>query len=463
MVKVAIAGASGFIGQLLLEDLSNDFEVMALGRNPSKTQFNEGSTNFVWRGCDLFSLIQTEAALEGAEIALYLVHSMLPRASLTQSSFEDCDLLLADNFARAARKCGVKRIIYLGGLIPKGNTLSAHLKSRLEVERALASTGIPVTTLRAGLILGARGSSFQMLYLLVKYLPVMICPSWTQTLTQCIFYRDVVNLIRFCIENDQTMARTYDIGIPEVITYRQLMSLLAEEMHVRRFFFSVSFFTPGLSRLWVQLITGASRNLVAPLIQSLEHEMIVQNDELLRLYGKPLVTMRQALWESIQAISPNLRAQTKGRIRQLRFDPEVRSIQRLAVPEGKNAQSIANAYFDWLPKFLRPLVVVEEQAHRPGVWAFRFSFLKVPLLMLEHCPKRSSEDRQLFYICGGLLSARDQNPNARLEFREVMAGTFCLAAIHEFKPALPWPIYKYTQAILHLWVMNSFRAFLARS
>jgi hypothetical protein len=385
---------------------------------------------------------------------------MLPRASLTQSSFEDCDLLLADNFARAARKAGVKRMIYLGGLIPEGSVLSQHLRSRVEVEVALAASGVPVTTLRAGLILGTQGSSFQMLYLLVSRLPVMICPSWTQTLTQCISSSDVVQLIRFCIQDPRTVGQTFDIGSPEVMSYRELMGVLAEEMAVRRYFFTVPFFSPGLSRLWVQLITGASRNLVAPLVQSLEHEMVVRDDSLLRMYGSPMTKVREALRESMRGIVPNLRAMTRRRIRQLRHDPEVRSIQRLSIPEGKNASWIAGEYFAWLPRFLKPFIAVEQDPGEPEVWVFRFSPLRTPLLKLRHCPKRSSDDRQLFYICGGLLSYRDQNVNARLEFREVLNGQACLAAIHEFKPALPWLVYKYTQAVLHLWVMNSFRRHL---
>ncbi len=452
-MKVVIAGASGFVGQLLQENLKDDFELIALGRSIPSTAL---SPKIQWRSCDLFSLLQVEQALEGADVGIYLVHSMLPSATLTQSSFEDSDLLLADNFARAAKKAGLKRIIYLGGLVPKGKEISQHLRSRQEVERALGSYGTPVTTLRAGLILGPQGSSFQMLYILVKRLPVMICPEWTRTLTQCIAAPDIVALIRYCIQNEDTAGHTYDLGSPEVLSYRKLMATLAEEMGLKRLMFSVPFFSPGLSRLWVQLITGGSRNLVAPLVESLRHEMVVRDPALLKLYGRPLIGVREALRRCLVEIKPTLRSSTRERTKLLRGRAEVRSIQRLPRPQGKSAEWVANEYFRWLPNFLKPIVSVQP-GQEVGLWIFRLIFLPFPLLILKYSAERSTPDRQLFYIQGGLLARSRQSPHSRLEFREVLDHQVVLAAIHEFRPALPWLIYKYTQALLHLWVMSSFR------
>jgi uncharacterized protein YbjT (DUF2867 family) len=457
-MKIAIAGASGFVGQMLIEDLKDEHEIIALGRSQKQIEVAAGNNQVEWRSCDLFSLLQTEQALIGAEIGIYLVHSMLTRAKLTQSTFEDCDLLLADNFARAAQKVGLKRIVYLSGLIPAGKELSRHLESRREVEVALSSHGNVVTTVRAGLIIGAKGSSFQMLYLLVKRLPVMICPSWTRTRTQCIAAPDIVRLIRFCINDPRTLGRTFDAGNAEVVTYRELMRMLAEVMGKHRRFFSVPFFSPGLSRLWVQLITGGSRNLVRPLVESLRHEMVVGDSSLIQMYGKPLESLRKSLADCIVGIKPTLRRSTRQRLKQLSGVPEVRSIQRLPLPHQHSAQWLAQAYFNWLPNFLWPLVLVEKGAE--ANWIFRFAFLKIPLLVLSYSHERSTEDRQLFYIRGGLLSHRQQNEHARLEFREVMGRSAGLAAIHEFKPSLPWFIYIVTQAWVHLWVMNNFRRHL---
>jgi len=172
--RVAIAGASGFVGRALLSALSPSHDVIALGRRASAEKTTPG---LEWRACDLFNLRDAERALAGADVAIYLVHSMMPSAQLTQGRFDDLDLICADNFARAAEANGVRHIIYLGGLLPSsGSSLSRHLESRFEVERTLASRGVPVTTLRAGLIIGAGGSSFDMMARLVGRLPFMLGP-----------------------------------------------------------------------------------------------------------------------------------------------------------------------------------------------------------------------------------------------------------------------------------------------
>src|SRR5690606_15038482 len=176
-----------------------------------------------WRACDLYSLLQAEQALAGADYAFYLVHSMMPMASLTQGSFEDIDLILADNFARAASKAGVKQIIYLGGIIPSGTLLSRHLRSRLEVEQTLAAHGVPVTRIRASLIVGARGSSFQIVEKLVKRLPLLLCPRWTRTLTQPIALKDVLEILQYVMGKPEHFHHAYDVGGPSVLSYVEVL------------------------------------------------------------------------------------------------------------------------------------------------------------------------------------------------------------------------------------------------
>ena len=156
---IVIAGATGFVGRALAPALAPTARVIGLSRGARTPD----SVYAEWRACDLFSLLDAEHALEGADVAFYLVHSMMPSAHLTQGHFRDLDLVCADNFARAAKSRGVRQIIYLGGLVPEGGALSPHLESRLEVERALGAYGVPVTSLRAGLVIGAGGSSFAML------------------------------------------------------------------------------------------------------------------------------------------------------------------------------------------------------------------------------------------------------------------------------------------------------------
>jgi nucleoside-diphosphate-sugar epimerase len=456
-MKIAIAGASGFVGQLLIQELAKDFQVVGLGRSQIESQ----NSNIEYRRCDLFSLLQIEIALGDIDIAIYLVHSMLPTARLTQSTFEDSDLLLADNFARAASKCNIKRVIYLSGIIPLRDQLSKHLASRLEVENTLRNYKVNLTTLRSGLILGAQGSSFRILKHLVQRLPVLICPRWTYNRTQCIDSADVVNLIRFCVENEEsTSNQTFDIGCEEVVTYLDLMKMVAELLHLKRFFVKVAFFSPGLSKLWVKLITGASSQLVNPLVDSLQHEMLVQNSKLIESYGKRLTSLKSSLQKSLVETSVSLRQSAKLKLSRSVVESRVRSIQRLPLPIGKTAEWVGHEYFHWLPSFLSPFIVTFWNESKQ--FEFRLRWLNVTLLTLEPSPARSTVDRSLYYIVGGLLMSKTSSENSRLEFREVANSRQILAAIHDYTPSLPWYLYTITQALAHLWVMKGFKKYLQK-
>ena len=306
-MKIAIAGASGFVGQALVAELAGRHEIIALGRSGASPS---SDSRVDWRKCDLFSAEQTQAALKGAEAAVYLVHSMVPAARLNQASFEDLDFALADSFARSARAAGVKRIVYLGGLSSGTTPLSRHLKSRIEVERALAGHGVPVTTLRSGLILGAQGSSFQMLYLLVRRLPVMLCPRWASTRLHCIGLGDAVRFLEFSLVSPEAVGKTFEIGCRESVSYRELMEKTAGLLGLSRGFLQVPLFTPGLSRLWVQLITGASAALVRPLVQSLRHEMVVRDRSIETLSQISPRGLDESLAACLKGIRPSLRSIT---------------------------------------------------------------------------------------------------------------------------------------------------------
>jgi len=178
---IAIAGATGFIGRWFIDRYKHKYHIVALSRKIMKPT-EEDSVE--WRVLDMYSLSSTTAALKGADYALYLVHSMQPSTRLNQGSFEDTDLLLADNFARAAEANGLKQIIFLGGILPdKGEQFSRHLRSRHEVEQTLRAKSVPLTSLRAGIIVGPGGSSFRIVEKLVNRLPVMISPNIIQITT----------------------------------------------------------------------------------------------------------------------------------------------------------------------------------------------------------------------------------------------------------------------------------------
>lgn len=431
--------------------LADRADVIALRRSaaPSRTAENGA---VVWRRCDLFSLRETEAALAGADTAVYLVHSMLPSARLTQGHFEDLDLLLADNFGRAAASAGVRRIVYLGGLLPHGDAaraqLSAHLASRLEVEGALGAHGVPVTAVRAALVVGPGGSSLEILVKLVARLPVMVCPAWTLTPSEPIALDDVVAILVRCLDDADTTGRVCEIGGPEVLSYRDLMRATARALGKRRLFLPVPLMSPGLSRLWVTLVTGTPRALVAPLVESLRHPMVARDRWLQERMGRPGVPFAEALAQALRA-------------RPQPLPSTVRSVQRLPLPPGRDAAWVAREYTHWLPRFVRPLVQVE----RDGTLVLlRARGVPRPLLELELETARSGPERSLFAIRGGLLAAAPAGGAGlpRLEFRATPDGTHVLAAVQDFRPRLPWWLYRQTQARLHALVMWAFGRHLAR-
>lgn len=232
---VAIAGATGFIGRALCRSLAGEFPIVGLTRRPEHPHGNPGVD---WRSCDLFSTLECERALAGVDVGVYLVHSMIPSARMTQGGFQDLDLILADNFSRAARHNGLSRIIFLGGIVPPEpmEKLSRHLRSRLEVEHTLGSRGIPLTTLRASIVIGPNGTSFSIFRNLLQRLPFIPCPEWSRSRTQPIALDDLLNLFRYCLLNPHHTIGCYDIGCPDIVSYRELLERTAIQMNRKRFF-----------------------------------------------------------------------------------------------------------------------------------------------------------------------------------------------------------------------------------
>ncbi len=450
--RLAIAGASGFVGQALAAALADRFHVVGL----SRTKREPGQGFAEYRSCDLFSLRQAEDALEGAEYAVYLVHNMMPSARLTQGDFADLDIVCADNFARAAAAAGVKQIVFLSGLCPADQDLSEHLRSRCEVERTLGGYVVPVTTLRAGLILGGRGSSFQVMARLVSRLPVMVCPRWTNTKTQPIALRDVISFISGVVGREDCYDRAFDIGGSDVVTYKQMMAMTAAALGKRRVFIPSRVMSPGLSRLWVSLITGAPKALVAPLVQSLRHEMVAADNGLAERLGIETMSTDDAIRHAVAESDDTAPHAFRGGAS--RQGPSlVRSVQRMTLPTGWTAKRAATEYLLWLPRMLSSLIRVDVASiHR-----FRFVLapFNVTLLELERAPERSRRNRQLFYVTDGALRGTHGRP--RFELRQVPGGRTLLTVVHDYEPRLPWLVYVSTQAVFHRWLMGRFGAHLA--
>jgi uncharacterized protein YbjT (DUF2867 family) len=452
---VVIAGAAGFVGMPLVERLSEHFDVIALSRSARSSR-----AGVEWRTCDLLSGRDASAAVAGAELAIYLVHSMLPSDRLVQGSFEDFDLQAADNFSRACAAHGLRQIVYLGGLLPANvprDRLSRHLSSRAEVETALAAKGVPVTVLRAGLVLGRGGSSTEIMLRMARRLPVMICPRWTNTPTQPIALEDILGLLEWVLGKEETFGHTYDVGGPEVITYRELMRMAGDRLGRKPRTLSVPLITPRLSRLWISLVTGAPKALAAPLVESLSHEMVA-GDRVLQeragIPGRPLALTIAAAVESTRAERP--RAFHAGA---RRGTPVVRSVQRFAGTRLAPREA-ASEYFRWLGARFAPLLWVSDGDDPERL--VRFASVRGPVLLRFRLDSSvSTADRVVYDIVGGLLVRK--GVCGRFEFRSVLEAGTILCSVHGFSPQLWWPLYVVTQAQLHLVVMKTFARHLRQN
>ena len=230
MKKILLTGASGYIGSHLMNKLKDNYEIIAISRN-IENKSNEH--NVTWKAADLFDLNEITEVMEDIDIAIYLVHSMMPSAKLTQASFEDMDALLADNFAKAASYNKVQHIVFMSGLIPNTNELSPHLRSRLECEQILGSYGVPVSTLRAGLIIGSKGSSYPILKKLVERLPGLLLPKWAYNITLPVAIDDVIDGLYKIVERNPNENESIDIGGPSHMTYKDLFKQTAEILDKR--------------------------------------------------------------------------------------------------------------------------------------------------------------------------------------------------------------------------------------
>jgi uncharacterized protein YbjT (DUF2867 family) len=298
--NILVTGATGFIGSRLLTSLlSKGYSVRALSR---KQRPNQENLKFI--KADLFNQTELEAALDGVDVAYYLVHSMEGDKSKWKE-FTSRERIQAQNFLRAATKMGIKRIIYLGGLVNESLDLSPHMKSRKEVGDILASGNIPVTQLRASLIIGAGGGSYAMLRYLVERLRIMVCPRWVKSLAQPIAVDDVIEYLVGCMEKPQTSGKTFDIGGPEKLTYEGLMRLYSAYLNKNLFVIQIPFLTTRLSSYWVDLITPVKASLARPLIDSLVHDTVVKDDSIRKIIPIPLKSVREAVHIATEEMKQN--------------------------------------------------------------------------------------------------------------------------------------------------------------
>jgi len=303
--RVAIAGASGYIGGRLVPRLIDEgFRVRCLVRSPGKLADREWAANpaLEVQQADLEDAAALAKNLAGCDAAFYLVHSM----NSAGASYEEKDRHLALQFALAAREAGVRRIIYLGGLGETRPDLSQHLSSRREVEQSLASTGVPVTVLRAAMIIGSGSASFEILRYLVERLPIMITPRWVSTPCQPIAVRNVIGYLVGTLSVAETTGGVFDIGGPEVLCYRDIMRIMAEELGLRRrWIIPVPVLTPRLSSYWIHLVTPLSSAIAKPLAEGLKNPVVCRDNRIIKLIPQELLTVRDAMRAALVKLREN--------------------------------------------------------------------------------------------------------------------------------------------------------------
>lgn len=282
-----VTGASGYIGgRLVPELLRAGHRVRCLARSPRKLRDHPWAGDAETVQGDVTDAGSVAAAMRGIDVAYYLVHALG-----TGSAFEDTDRRAARVFAEQAHSAGVRRIVYLGGLTPPNvpeRSLSPHLRSRAEVGRILLDAPVPATVLRAAVVIGSGSASFEMLRYLTERLPVMVTPSWVHTRTQPIGVRDVLRYLVGSATMPDDVDRAFDIGGPDVLTYREMMCRYAAVAKLRRrLIVPVPVLTPRLSSHWVGLVTPVPASLARPLTESLRHEVVCREHDIARYVPDP--------------------------------------------------------------------------------------------------------------------------------------------------------------------------------
>lgn len=300
---VLVTGASGYVGgRLIPRLLEAGYRVRAATRAPERLRSRPWAAHpaVETMAADVGDGASLRRAVEGTWAAFYLVHSMAAHSG----EFAEADRRGAGNMATAAEAAGVARIVYLGGLGEDRPDLSAHLRSRAEVDRILRAGTVPVTTLRAAMIIGSGSASFEILRHLVDRLPVMITPRWVSTPVQPIAIRNVIAYLVGVLAHPETSGERYDIGGPDVLTYRQLMDIYAEEAGLPRpRIIPVPVLTPRLSSYWIHLVTPVPASLAKPLAEGLRNPVVCREFRLRAMIPQELLDARSAIREAMREIT----------------------------------------------------------------------------------------------------------------------------------------------------------------
>lgn len=280
----AVLGASGVVGTALVSALAESEEVVAVSRRPDSSPV-EGVRPVA---ADVTDATSVRRSLEGVEVAYYLVHS------LGTPDYAVVDRRAAETVAREAEHAGVSQLVYLGGLGDDRPDLSPHLRSRLETAVALSSGAVPVTTLRAAVVIGRGSAAFETIVSLVDRLPAMIAPRWVSTPTQPIALADVVRYLVGVARMPEARDQSFDVGGPDVLSYKEMIERIARIRDRRRLIVEVPVLSPRLSSYWLHLVTPVRAGVARPLIEGLRNPTVVRDDRVRGLLPFPLTSFDDA-------------------------------------------------------------------------------------------------------------------------------------------------------------------------
>jgi uncharacterized protein YbjT (DUF2867 family) len=272
-VRVAVLGATGVIGSALVPALAEGHDVVAVSRH-ARAPNGSGVSSIA---ADVTDARAVRAALEGIDVAYYLVHS------LGSPDFAELDRRAATTVAREAERAGVAQIVYLGGLGDDRADLSPHLRSRIETAAELATGPVPITTLRAAVVVGRGSAGFETIVSLVDRLPMMIAPRWVSTPTQPVALADIVRYLAGVAGLREAIGESFDVGGPEVITYREMIERIARIRGRRPRIVEVPVLSPRLSSYWLHLVTPVKAGIARPLVEGLRNPTVARDDRIRNL------------------------------------------------------------------------------------------------------------------------------------------------------------------------------------
>ena len=421
MGKILLTGASGYIGSHLKDKLKDNHEIIAISRN---AQNKKNEKNVTWKSADLFDLDAITEVMEGIDTAIYLGHSMKTSAKLTQANFEDMDALLADNVGRAAKKHGVKHIIFMSGIITNDSHLSLHLKCRLECEKILRYYGVPVSTLRAGLIIDSNGSSYPIFKRMIERLSAMILPNWAYNMIAPVCMDDVIDKLAMLVERSPKENEVFNITRPKVMNYQELFERTATIFDKRLSTLHLPTIPIRLSRCWIKEKMNGKENVKKALKEKQDEQQII--------------TTKQS------KSNQNKRDEVK----------DVRAMTRFRIPESYSIQDVTREYAEFINNITLHLVNGTINEHEFNI---QLPLIRKCILKMKRDNHDSINEMIVYKIVGGDLAMVKNSGNARFEFRRILDTNEGIAALQEYESTLPWGVYKFTQAIAHKFVMGVFK------